>query len=231
MNTEILSTTKNNRWRLLYKIGGVSAIGMLAVMITQIVIFIIWPPPITTEGFFTLFQQNRLLGLLSMDLLYLVNNTILILIYIAIWSPLRRVSESLSLIALIFGLVGISAYYSSNTAFEMLSLSNQFSATSNELQQTALMGAGHAMLATYKGTVFDAYYVLNAISLLIFSGLMLRSDLFGKGIAIVGLVSGILMSIPSSAGTIGLIFSLASLVPWAVFLFLIIKRFSIIAGK
>jgi hypothetical protein len=141
------------------------------------------------------------------------------------------VSESLSLIALIFGLVGISAYFASNPAFEMLSLSNQFIAASTELQQTALLGAGHAMLATYKGTVFDVYYVLNALSLLIFSGLMLRSDFFGKGIAIVGLVSGILMSIPSSAGTIGLIFSLASLVPWAVFLILIIKKFFNLARR
>jgi hypothetical protein len=223
--------TIDERWKLLYKIGGFSAIGMLAIMVAQIAIFIIWPPPTTTEGFFVLFQQNRFLGLLSMDLLYLVNNTILILIYLALWIPLKRVSESLSLVALIFGIVGITAYFSSNPAFEMLSLSNQFAASSNELQQTAFLGAGHALLATYKGTVFDVYYVLNAISLLIFAGLMLRSESFSKGIAVVGLISGILMSIPSSAGTIGLIFSLASLIPWAVFLILIIKRFFILEGK
>jgi len=231
MTIESVPATTDSRWRLLYKIGGFSAIGMLAIMVAQIAIFIIWPPPTTTEGFFVLFQQNRFLGLLSMDLLYLVNNTILILIYLALWIPLKRVSESLSLVALIFGIVGITAYFSSNPAFEMLSLSNQFAASSNELQQTALLGAGHALLATYKGTVFDVYYVLNAISLLIFAGLMLRSESFSKGIAVVGLISGILMSIPSSAGTIGLIFSLASLIPWAVFLILIIKRFFILEGK
>lgn len=223
--------TIDERWKLLCKIGGFSAIGMLAIMVAQIAIFIIWPPPTTTEGFFTLFQQSPLLGLLSMDLLYLLNNTILILIYLAIWVPLKRVSESLSLVALIFGIVGITAYFSSNPAFEMLSLSNQFAASSNELQQTALLGAGNALLATYKGTVFDVYYVLNAVSLFIFAGLMLRSDSFSKGTAVVGLISGTLMSIPSSAGTIGLIFSLASLIPWAVFLILIIKRLFILGNK
>jgi len=54
---------------------------------------------------------------------------------------------------------------------------------------------------------------------------MLRSNFFGRGIAWVGLISGILMTIPSTAGTIGLFFSLASLVPWAIFLILLIPKF------
>ena len=51
---------------------------MLAIMVAQIMIFVIWPPPTTVEGYYSLFQQSWLLGLLSLDLLYLVNNALLI---------------------------------------------------------------------------------------------------------------------------------------------------------
>src|SRR5918997_4944466 len=35
----------------------------------QIIIFFAWPPPTTVTGYFTLFENNWLLGLLSLDLL------------------------------------------------------------------------------------------------------------------------------------------------------------------
>jgi hypothetical protein len=103
----------------------------------------------------------------------------------------------------------------------MLSLSRQYASASGELQQAALLGAGQALLETYRGTVFDVYYVLNAVSLLIFAFVMLhssmRSSTFSKTTAVFGIIAGVLMAIPSTAGTLGLIFSLASLIPWAVF--------------
>ncbi len=81
------------------------------------------------------------------------------------------------------------------------------------------------MLAIYKGTAFDVYYVLNAITLLVFSFVMLRSSLFSRATAIWGIAAGVFMVIPSTAGMIGLVFSLASLVPWAVFAILVAIRF------
>lgn len=40
-----------------------------------------------------------------------------------------------------------------------------------------------------------------------------------------GLIAGFLMVIPSTAGTLGLVFSLASLIPWYVFSILVAKKF------
>ncbi len=215
----------DSRWKGLYLAGGVACIAMLAIMAVQIVVFILWPPPQTVEGFFTLFQENWLLGLVSMDLLYIFNNTLLILIYLALYTAVRREAESASLIALVLGLLGIGAYYASNTAFEMLSLSGQYAAAGTDAQRMVFMAAGQGMLETYKGTAFDTYYILNGIALLIFSVIMLRGKIFSRTTAVIGLVSGILMSIPSTAGVIGLIFSLASLVPWAVFAALMARKF------
>lgn len=81
------------------------------------------------------------------------------------------------------------------------------------------------MLAVYAGTAFNVYYVLNAAALLIFAVEMLRSDVFSKATGYAGLIAGILMIIPSTAGKLGLIFALASLAPWTVFSVLIARRF------
>jgi hypothetical protein len=54
---------------------------------------------------------------------------------------------------------------------------------------------------------------------------MLKSDIFTKFTAVIGLVSGVLMMIPSTAGMIGLVFSLLSLIPWYVFSILAARQF------
>jgi len=224
MNQVIDSETADSRWKGLYKVGGVAALTMLVLIPIQIIIFTVWPPPSTVDGYFTLFQNNRLLGLLSLDLLYMLTNALLVLIYLALYAALKRASESFMAIALALGLVGIAAYFASNTAFEMLSLSNQYAAATTDAQRAMLMGAGRAMLAIYKGTAFDVYYVLNAVALLIFSAVMLRSNIFSRLTAFLGIVAGVLMIVPSTAGTLGLYFALASLVPWAIWLVLFARR-------
>ena len=214
----------DSRWKGLFIAGGLAAFSMLVLMVVQIIVYVVWPPPTTVAGFFSLFQKSWLLGLLSLDLLYIVDSVLLILIYLAVYFVLRKAGESSMLIALVLGVVGVAAYFASNTAFEMLSLSNQYAAATTEAQRITLLTVGQVMLELYKGTAFDIYYVLNTIVLFLFSPVMLRSRLFSNSTAYLGFLAGILMVIPSSAGTLGLYFSLASLLPWAIWLVLVGQR-------
>jgi hypothetical protein len=84
----------------------------------------------------------------------------------------------------------------------MLSLSTQYAAATTEAQKSMLLGAGQALLAIYNGTAFNVYYILSAITLIIFSLVMLQSKIFSKLTAYLGLLSGLLMLIPSTAGMI-----------------------------
>ena len=93
----------DSRWAGLYRAAVAAVAAMLVIMVAQIVIFAAWPPPETVEGFFELFQRNPLLGLLSMDLLYILNNSVLMLIYLALYAALRKGAESASLAALVLG--------------------------------------------------------------------------------------------------------------------------------
>ena len=218
-------TGSSQNLNVIFRIGGFASITMLVIMALQIGIYVTWPPPEAAEDFIALLNQNSLLGLLSLDFLYLINNAVLVLIYLPIYLVLREKESSWTLIALILGLVGIAAYFASNTSFEMLNISRLYAAAGTEAQKTALLGAAQALMAIYKGTAFNVYYVLNAVALLIFAIVMLKKKAFTKAAGIAGLISGVLMSIPSSAGAIGMIFALASLIPWAVFLVLMIPVF------
>lgn len=197
--------------------GAFAALTIVLIIPVQIVIFSLYPPPDTVEGFFAVFAQSKWLGLLSLDLLYYLNNALLSLVYLALFVALRKVNYSAMLIALMLGLIGIAVYYSSSVGFEMLALSKNFEQSSSAETSQQILAAGRAILARYKGSAFDVYYVLNAVALIIISLVMFKPNRFGRAAAVWGLIAGIFMIIPSTAGTIGLVFSLISLIPWAVF--------------
>ena len=225
--TEIIESPVS--WNPLYRTASMAALAVVLLIPVQLFIFIAWPPPETAEGFFDLFGKNAFLGLLSLDLIYLLNNAILILFYLGLYLSLRKTNPSAMLIALILGLVGIAVYYSSSIAFEMLSLGNQYQVAETPEIRQQLLASGQTLLAVYKGTAFDVYYVLNGATLLILSLVMLKGKVFSKSTAIWGLASGILMVVPSTAGTPGLILSIASLVPWIVFSILASRKLLILS--
>jgi hypothetical protein len=211
-------------WQTLHRVGGVTALAVLVLIPIQMVVFFIWPPPTTVMGWFTLFQDNALVGLLDMDLLLIIDYLLLIVVFSALWASLRRANESLMAIALILQLIATAAYLASTVAFEMLSLSNQYAAATTDAERSLFLAAGQAMLVTWQGTAFDVSYVLSAIAVLTVSAVMLRSHMFSKVTGYAGLSAGILMSVPPTAGMIGIVFSLVSLVPLVIWLTLIARR-------
>jgi hypothetical protein len=224
INMETNNFMNDKSWQKLMRTGAWAAIAVVALIPIQIAIFVVNPPPESVAGFFELFQKNWFLGLLSLDLLYILNNSVLVLMYLGLFAALWRTNFAGVFIAVVLGLIGICTYYSSAVAFEMLIISKQYQmAETLELKQQFL-AAGQVLLAVYKGSAFDVYYVLNAITLLIISRIMLLSSIFSKSTAIWGLLSGFFMLIPSTAGTLGFVFSLISLVPWIVFALKVGKR-------
>ena len=86
------------------------------------------------------------------------------------------------------------------------------------------LAAGQAILAIFQGSAFNVSYELIAVSGLILAVAMLQSHTFGRRTAYVGIVFYALSLVPASAGTVGLVFSLASLVPMVVWLILVARR-------
>jgi hypothetical protein len=217
------------QWLGLVLTGAWVALASVALIVVQVVIYLLWPTPETTGGFFEVLLANPLRGLLALDLLYVVSNLLAYLLYFALAVVLWRVSRSAVVIALAFGVLGMAAYMSSPRPVEMLLLARSY-AKADPAEQIALLATGEGMLATWTGTAFDIYYIFNLVTLLVLAVLMYRSEVFTRATAVWGLVAAALMAVPSNFGTVGLVFALASLVPWAVFAVLVARRLFALAA-
>lgn len=208
---ESTATTADAHWQSLFNIGGAAALVTAVVIPVQAIVVVAWPPPSSVIGYLTLFQSNKILGLLDLDLLYILDYALLIPIFLALYVALRRASESLMAIGTTLGLVGIAAYFASNTAFNMLTLSDQYAVATTEAQRAALLAAGEAMLAMYSGTAFIVSNLVGSVAMIVISVVMLRSSIFGKAIAYLGILGNVLgmgLFVP----TIGIYLALVSVV-------------------
>jgi len=151
--------------------------------------------PSTAAGWFALLQDDKLIGLVLLDVVDLVNYALVGVIFLALYAALHRASRSAMAIATAFGLVGIAVYLASNHAFAMLSLSERYAAATIDAQRAIFLAAGEALLAIYNpGTIYQGtgYYVgyfLVLLAGLIISIAMLRSRVFSRATAWVGILA------------------------------------------
>ncbi|MEZ4862781.1 MAG: hypothetical protein R3C14_15805 [Caldilineaceae bacterium] len=211
------------QWQLLYHIAAwvsVVAVGLIPISIT---VFIIWPPPETVIGHFVLLQEHWWLGLLGLDLIYLVANTLLLPMILALYLALRRVNESLMLLGITLVLIGTVALLTSNPLVEMWTLSNRYAAATTTAERTLYLTAGEVYLTGYTGTAYHAHYILGSIGLLLMALVMLRSPLFGRVAAYTGIVANI-VAFGLYVPVIGVALSTISGIAYLIWFVLIIRR-------
>lgn len=215
--------TADSRWHWLYKIAGAAALISLMIIPIQLIVFIVSPPPSTAIGWFTLFQNNKLLGLLAFELLIIVSCALAIPMYLAFYAALRRVNESFMAIATVLGLVGIVAFFVARPAFEMLYLSDQYAAATTDAQRSLFLAAGEAMYAIFNGTASHLGYVFAALAPLIISVVMLRSNIFSKATAYMGILANVI-ALGFYVPKIGIIFGVISVFPFLMIWNILVAR-------
>ena len=212
------------RWNSLYTIGAAAALFGVAIIPVQLLVFIAWGQPDTALGWFELFQNNKLAGLLAFELLFVVNAAVGIATTLALYVALRRVNESFMTIALGLGLLEAVAFVVARPALEMLHLSNQYAAATTDAQRAMFLAAGEAMLATFDGTAFHVGINLFSVYFLIVPIVMLRSNMFGRVTAYLGIAAAILNWGIYVPGEIGFFVFTISILPLAVWNVLIARR-------
>jgi hypothetical protein len=102
--------TVNSKWTSLYRIGGVAA--LVAGLFfrrnigAEIVLFAGQTPPNTVLDWFTLLQNNSLLGVSLLNIFDVVNYALVGIMFLALYGALRRVNESYTTIATALGFAG-----------------------------------------------------------------------------------------------------------------------------
>lgn len=217
-------------WTPLYRLAGIAALAMLGLMIAQMVMFAISPPPsfLPTHdaalAWFALFESRPVVALVHLDALFLVDYVLVILLYLALAAALRRHRPVTALVSVVLACVSAAVYLASNPAFTMMSLAAEYRASSGVAPHAELLAAAQSALAVYHGSPFDVAYVLSAIAGLLMCSAMLRSEVFSTTTAYVGLVTYGMNLVPATAGNLGLVLSVVSLMPLAVWLVLVASR-------
>jgi hypothetical protein len=227
MSDAVVITPSDPRWRDLYKVAGIAAVISELVIILGLVTYFIWPyAPGTqsTEDIFLHLQNDALGALISLDLFLLIGNLFSILLFLALYVSLRQVSESYALIALVVGLIAVVLLIPARPLRELYSLSGQYTAATTEVTRSHYLAAGEALLASFGGIGWFLNTLLGGFSLLISSFLMLRSRIYNKATAYVGIVSNVAVCsfiIP----VVGIFLLFLSVPGYAIWYFLLAKRF------
>ena len=217
------SATAESHWNSLYIVGGLAALFSVVIVPVQLIVFTSVPEPTTAVGWFDLFQQNKLVGLLSFEILFAVNAALGITTTLALYVALRRVNESWMAIALALGLIGAVTIIVARPAIDMLYLSDQHAAAATEAQKALFLAAGEALIAVRHGMAFHVSYNLANISLLIIPAVMLQSRIFSRVTAYMGLLAGV-FGFGLYAPTVGLYISIFSVLFYAIWDILIARR-------
>jgi len=187
----LLSEVSEVRWHCLYQTAAIAALISVAIFLVQIAAFFAWPPPSTVAGHFALLESHPFVGLVSLDFLIILDEVLAIPLFLALYISLRRVHESLMLIATALSAASILCFLIATPALSMLVLSQQYAAATNGLEREGLLAAGQALLSCWQGTPFQVGYVLGTIGMLLVAWVMLGSRAYSKSTAYVGIVASV----------------------------------------
>jgi hypothetical protein len=207
----------DSSWTQLYRAAAAAAVVAVLLVPIQIAVFSLYPYPDTVAGWFELLAANPVAGLIDLDLLLVVDNILLVIIALATYVALHRISASVTTIALGFWLLSLVLLIAANPAIEMLSLSDQFTAASSDAERGTTLAAGEAMLATWEGTAFQVSYVLGQVAGITMGWIMLHSTAFSRWSAY-ALITGNVLGFGYYLPTVGLgVSAFSGIVLWLWF--------------
>jgi hypothetical protein len=181
-------------WKSLYTVGGVAPLVTLICYLSEFSLPIFGEAyPTTAEGWFSLFQRSKLLGLWYLNALDIISIAFLGVMFLALYMALKRGSESAMAIAALFSLTGVAVFIATRSELVAVSLglSDRYAAAATDAQKAPIVAAWQAVSAIGQPTPQTAGFLLMAVAVLIISIVMLRGAIFGKATAWVGLLAGI----------------------------------------
>lgn len=190
--------TNEPGWRGFYKAGGIAVLISVGVVLAEITIGFLPEAArasqrtVTAIDWFTLFQNNRLLGLRNLGLLNLIGAALLTPAFLAMYFALRRENQPWAALGAILFFMGMAVYLADNRAFAMLSLSGQHASAASDAQRSVLVAAGQTMLV--EGLNRLGLFLIDSAGLVL-SAVMLRDKVFGRAAGYTGVVGNGLMSV------------------------------------
>ena len=182
--------------KILYRMGGISALVQLAAILASIVIMAaLGPRPTRAAEFFAIQQANPLAALLRGDfvlMLFLLGAYLGT--FLALWWNLRRINPIAATFATLFTGIAVMLSFSGESIFGLIHLGDLYMTASSDSVRAQLLAAGEAILASgwwHSTGSYMAGILLQGGGVII-SLVMLRSRDFSKVTSISGLLGNAL---------------------------------------
>lgn len=186
-----MSETDQN-WRSLYKTSGAAALILFAYsLVTMIILFTIGGPPETVQQGFNMLAENRLTGLLRLDVLTIVFLPLYYPIFLGLYAALKKIDNGIMLLSVVLALAGLTLFLTTPSTFPFLVLSDKFAAATSEVERSQLLAAGEAILASdmWHSSSSVLSGVLMQAGVVMMSVVMLRSSDFPRLTAWIGIAT------------------------------------------
>ncbi len=217
------TTTVQQSEPSIYRIAAASTVAMLALSAVQFAVFAVRQPPTEPEGWLTLYGHSPVLGFVLADGLYALTLVLVFPLYLALWLRLRASAPAVAGAGLAAAALSLALFLPSNASVELGIIASAANGATGEAH-TAAVGAVVALLAHKAGTSYVASYLLGAVTLGLFWWALRATGVWGRAAANTALASAVLMIVPATFGTVGLIASLASMVPFVWFSVIAVHR-------
>ena len=202
MNEDVSPSTANSPGKWVYVVGQMAIWAALLIFrrwvggelmglrTIGVIHFVPSAVPKTALGWFTLLHDQPLLGLTLLYAFDVGNFVLAGAVFLVLFAVLKRTDRGFMILALTLGFLGIALYIASNPAFPMLALSNQYAAATIDAQRFMILNAGETVMATKNPVSLGqnlAFGLFHAAGMII-SVVMLRSGIFGRATAVLGIL-------------------------------------------
>lgn len=178
-------------WRSLCWTGGIAALILIVYSLaTMVQLVALGGPPATAAEAFRLLQNNRIVGLLRLDLPTVLAVPLYYFVFLGLFAALRQTDRAPAILSTALAFVGVTLLLATPTALSMISLSEKYAAATTEATRAQFLAAGEAIIATdiWHGTGAIIGGILVQIGAVLISVVMLRSTVFGRMTAYLGIV-------------------------------------------
>jgi hypothetical protein len=110
----------DTRWNGIFKIAGIAAVTMLVYsLVTMVLPMMIGDCPETAQEGFNLLQENRLVGLLRVDLFTILAIPLYYVLLVGAFAALRKIQIGYALLALVLGCAGVTLVLATPSALSL----------------------------------------------------------------------------------------------------------------
>ena len=158
---------------------------------TMVQLIVLGGQPTTATEAFRLLQENKLVGLLRLDLPTVVVLPLYYLVFLGLFAALRRTDLANAVISTLLAFAGVTLIVATPTALPMVGLGEKYANATTEAARAQLLAAGETVLATDIWHATGAFMggILLQTGAVLISLVMLRSSAFGKVVAYLGIVA------------------------------------------